>query len=222
MLKSARSSFVRRFILSNFALLLTAAFAAQASVFDTTPYDLEMSQGGGSGPDIAGGSFTADDGFLNSFSLFVGSIGGNPNNNLKAIVLEVDDLTGQPTGSPLWESDAFQAGNTSTLDQFVFSFETALPLTIGTEYFIGIDSGLLTDATGGDFTIGLTSGDTLAGGQVFYRQNNAPFWLDSGASDVASRIVVSSSLVPTPEPSTALLVGMGLAFFGARKRLARV
>jgi hypothetical protein len=200
--------------------MLFAAVSAHASVFETTPYDLEMSQGQFTGPDVAGGSFTADDDYLTSFTLWAGAIGGNPNNQLRAIVLEVDAFTGQPSGTPLWQSDPFQASNTSALSEFLF--QPTLPVTNGTEYFIGIDSGVLTDVTGGDFTIGLASGDPLAGGRVFYRQNNAPFWLDSSASDVASRIIVSRSLVPTPEPSTALLVGMGLAFFGARKRFARV
>ncbi len=218
MLKSARRSFARSFVPSLYVLLLTVAvaFTAQGSVIDTSPYDLEMSQGGGSGPDVAGGSFTADDDYLNSFTLYVGSVGGDPNNNLRAVIMAVEG--GEPTGSPIWTSRAIQAPG--ALDEYLFV--PNLPIQNGTEYFIGIDSGILTSALGGDFTIGLTSGDPLAGGQVFYKQNGAPFWLTSGASDIATRIEMSNALLQNPEPSTALLLGMGLAILGARKRSTSV
>lgn len=231
MLKSVRRTCVRSSVPSHSALVTTASVLAASAlmllgsvgsawavtVLDTSPYDLEMSQGGLSGPDVAGGTFTAAEDYLNRFTLYLGSVGGNPNNELRAVVMAVDG-DGLPTGSPLWQSDPLNAPG--ALVEYVF--DPNMSVLTGSQYFIGIDAGVVTGAAGGDFTIGMTSGDPMAGGHFMWSSNGAPFWTESTFSDIASQITMSSSIVYNPEPSTVLLVGMGLAFFGARRRLTSV
>lgn len=223
MLKSASTGLVARssapsiFATSVITILASVicAFSAQATVLNSTPHDVEISQAGGL-PDIVGGTITATDFYLNTFTLYLGSVGGSPDNDLRAVVMETQD--GLPTGTPLWVSDPVNAPG----DLESYWFAPNIAINPGSQYFVGIDAGLMTSALGGDFTIGVTSNDPLSGGHVVWQQDGAPFWLESTASDIATYMTLTSSPVLTPEPSTALLVGIGLAIFGARKRSSSV
>lgn len=201
---------LRLFCVGTALTLFGALPAAADSIIDTTPWTLEMSQGGGSGADTAGGTFTATDSQLDAFTLYVGSVGGDPNNSLSAIVM---DTVGGVPDAVLWESGSFNAPG--ALAEFVFSPELAL--TAGEQYFIGIDSGNVTGVSGGDFTIGATSGDPLAGGSLYMDQNGGG-WTPLSFVDVSTTIQLSSA--HAPEPGTGLLVLLGLCGFVAHRRLA--
>lgn len=200
------------------AVLFTAlaSVPALASTIDSTPFAWESSHAGFNGPDVSGGTFTADALFLNTFSLFVGLEAGVQSNDLRAVVLATD-ASGMPTGTPLWQSVSFQA--LGSRQQYTWGPGTAL--TLGEQYFVGIDSGQYTGAAGGDFTTQVSTDiiiDLIPGGQ-FWWNDDGTGWLTAATSDITTIVVMSS--IPNPEPGTAGLLGLGLVLLGMRGRRLR-
>jgi hypothetical protein len=195
--------------------LMTAV--AQAGTIDSGAMTWESSFGDGTPGDAAGGTFVADEPYLNEFSLWLGvNDGGFQFNNLKPVVMEVDQQTGMPT-NVIWQGASFEA----IFDRQEYRFWPNVPIETGKEYFIGVDSNLLfTGQSSGDFTI-QGGGDPIAG-QFLYNLNGTG-WQGLSNSDVRTTITTSMT---NPEPGTATLLGMGLGLLGwsrkkkAAKRLA--
>ena len=89
-----------------FALALSVLFAlpAQSATVITTPAAFDIGYSGGGGADTAGGTFTAAENHLSSFSLFLGVVGGSQSNEVQAVILATSG--GVPTGAPIWSSNS--------------------------------------------------------------------------------------------------------------------
>ena len=125
-----------------------ASSAAQAVIINSGPMAWEADYAAFLGPSAAGGTFTTSEDGLWTFTLWLGVEGGTQSNALRAVVMETD-AAGMPTGVPIWESGDFEA----IFDRTEFTFNPNISLTLGEQYFIGVDTGLFTAATGGDLTI---------------------------------------------------------------------
>lgn len=181
---------------------------AQAVTISSGPMDWAFGYDGSfTGGDVAGGTLNVGSGDLVSFTLTVGE--GSGSNDLKAVVLEV--VGGIPTGNVIWESGSFSAG---VIAEMIFT--PAIPLAINGEIFVGIDSGLFTSATGGDFVVGVTSdlGQVPGGG---YWENSDDFFAP-GFTPQSGVITSSMQLVLAPEPTSLSLLGLGLLGLGVAKR----
>ena len=74
-----------RTALAAVGLWVLLAVPVQANtLIDTAPFDWEFSYAEWSGPDTAGGTFTAVEPLINHFSLFLGVEGGLQSNSLQA------------------------------------------------------------------------------------------------------------------------------------------
>jgi hypothetical protein len=203
-----------RFALVVLCLAVPAVFAAVPalaySVLNSGPATGELTfQGDPTPPDVAGGTFPALEDTLGSFTLNVGvAVGGVQDNSLRAIVLETDPA-GTPTGTPIWESAPFQAIG----DNSWYYFEPAVPLpvVVGEQYFIGIDSGVYTDAWG-DFTIEIST-PGIAGGQFWLIDNGQPLLGIPGIG-----VTTGIQFGHAPEPGTILMVGLGLGLLAYTRR----
>jgi hypothetical protein len=196
--------------------VLTSA-AAQSEVIDSGGMAWETSYPSFLGPSAAGGTFTMSvlDNTLTSFSLWLGVDGGVQANSLRAIVMQTDSF-GVPTGTPIWESADFEAIGARS----EYNFNMHLVLTPGEQYFVGVDSGLYTAATGGDFTIQASGpeflgDDAIVGGEFFENPWNGGWGALSG--DVRTTIVT----IVNPEPTTGLMMGLGLAILSFKQRRTR-
>jgi hypothetical protein len=196
-------------------MLVMSAFTtavAQAGTIDSGAMSWESSFGDGTPGDAAGGTFVADAAYLNSFSLWLGvNDGGFQFNNLKPVVMEVDQQTGMPT-NVIWSGAGFEA----IFDRQEFTFWPNVPLETGKEYFIGVDSNLIFPGqSSGDFTI--QGGDNPISGQFWYNLNGSG-WQALANSDVRTTVTMSMA---NPEPGTATLLGIGLGLLGwSRKKKA--
>lgn len=179
---------------------------ATAGVIDTRPSNASIGAVIGTGADTFGGTFFADAPLLQSFSLELGP-NGSPTGSLRAIVLATSG--GTPTGPVLWESADFSVPVTLS-DVF---FNPGITLTVGAEYFIGIDSGIFTTTTGASFLLGIRTDDPIAG-QNWINTNGVGFVAQSNV-DVASRIVMTGA---APEPASLAILGLGLAGLGYTRR----
>jgi hypothetical protein len=121
------------------------------------------------------------------------------------------DAFGNPIGSPIWESPDFEAIGARQ----EYTFLPKIVTTMGEQYFIGVDSGLLTNVGGGDFTI-QASADTLGGGEFWHNEYDTVFSPLTGG-DVRTTIRTSFN----PEPTTGLLVGLGLVLMSMSRRKSR-
>ncbi len=198
------------------------ALPAQSVTMISSPPDFSNSYTGGAGAaDTLGGTFTATEDTLISFSLFLGIIGGSVGSQVQAVLLETDGLNA-PTGLPIWSSSPFlqAVGPVGEV-----GFNPDITLTLGASYFIGVDTGIfntgLNGGNPGDISVAFAvtwSGDTNPGGSTYTNTNGAGFALGSG-SDIATNIVLDTQLIPNPEPGTFTLVMLGLVGLGARRRL---
>lgn len=190
--------------------MMLLAAPAQALTIDSGAMDWSWGYDGSfTGGDVAGGSFNTGSGtdHLVSFTLTVGQ--GSGSNDLRAVVLEVSG--GVPTGNVIWESASFSAG---TMAEILFTPD--LVLARNGQYFVGIDSGLYTSATGGDFVVGVTSdlGQVPGGG---YWENSDDFFAP-GFTPQSGVITSSMELALAPEPTSLSLLGLGLLGLGVAKR----
>jgi len=197
-------------------LVLLAVPVQAATVIDTRPFDWEFSYAEFSGPDTAGGTFTAVEGHLSSFSLILGVEGGLQANSLQAVVLATDQF-GTPMGSPIWTSSVFEA----IYDREEYTFLPDLDLILGAQYYVGVDSGVFNPALSGDFTIQVTddfANDLIPGGQYWSSENFGTFdatGFIAGTGDITTRIGLNTLV---PEPGTFALFGLGLLALGAMGR----
>lgn len=196
--------------------VLLAAPVQATTLIDTTPFDWEFSYAEFSGPDTAGGTFTAVEPLIGQFSLFLGVEGGLQSNSLQAVILATDEF-GTPTGAPLWSSIVFEAIG----DREEYEFWPGLNLTVGEQYYIGVDSGVYNPALHGDFTIQVTddfANDLIPGGQYWSSENfgtmDATGFI-AGTGDITTRIHLETVV---PEPGTFALLGLGLLALGSRRR----
>jgi hypothetical protein len=181
---------------------------AQAGVIDTRPVNAFGAYLSMTGPDAAGGTFTADAGLLSSFTLQIAQETGTlPSDNFRAIVM--DTIGGIPN-SLLWQSLGTGVPGSET----EFTFTPGISLTVGNQYFIGFDTGILTSGSG-TLALGFHSPDALAGGQAWENINSAG-WVIVQNYDIASKIVMTN--VSVPEPGTLALLVLGLAGLGFIRR----
>lgn len=137
--------------------------------------------------DSAGGTFTAAQTSLYSFTLTIGPYPGSSGvGTFRAIVLATT-ATGQPDGSSiLWQSDMLGVPDTTT----EFTFFPDVDLAVGEQYYVGMDNGLFTDAEG-TLEIGVNDPDTIPDGSYWAQIDDFPGqWFDYGGNDfdIASRI----------------------------------
>jgi uncharacterized protein (TIGR03382 family) len=188
-------------------ILAFASVGTQAGIIDTRPPDSVAAYLVGTGADTAGGTFTADDSLLESFTLDISDSGTG--GVFRAVVMSV--AGGLPTGV-LWESaDIAIPGSTTEL-----LFMPSLAIVSGMQYFIGADSGQVTGTAGGDFGLGYRDSDVLSGGEFTQNLNGGGFATFPDL-DIASRIVMTSAV---PLPGTLALLGLGLLALGSHRRRA--
>lgn len=189
-------------------MVLTTVFSlsAQATVINNTPPDFDLAYFDFTGPDVAGGTFIADDTQLDSFTLTVAE--NNSGGTFSAVIMS---MNGGLPDTLLWASSVTAIPVIAT----ELMFDPDFALTVGTEYFIGIDTGQLTLASG-SLNLGYTF-DNIAG--QHYESLNGGGFSGNSDYDIASRIVMNSASVPAP--SILALMGIGLAGIGlARRKIA--
>lgn len=185
------------------ALVATSAGGADAGVIDTRPPDIRISYSSTTGPSVTGGTFEADAPFLLSFTFELSGTAGT----FQAVVLGTT-AGGAPALPILWQSGDIALPAVST--EFVFT--PNINLTAGTLYFIGIDLGSLTTATGSTSTrVGFADADpAIPTGTLWSRLSGvgAP---DRAVPefDVASRIVMGVAPAAVPEPGSLAVAGVG-------------
>ena len=183
-------------------LVLCIVNSANAGIIDTGAPDMSLLYGDDDGPDVVGGTFTADASVLVSFTLNLDFAFNAIGDAYRAVVLGTT-TAGVPTVPVLWESADITPPDSPT----EVLFNVGIAIIPGLQYFIGIDSGNLTSTIGGAFGLGFRTSDVLAGGQLYQSLNTAPFF-GVATVDIASRIVMASSV---PEPASLILLTLGLA-----------
>lgn len=156
------------------------------------------------GPDVAGGTFFADDAFLNSFTLDI--YAQNAGGTFSAVVM---DMVGGLPGSVLWSSDLSTLPSSKT----EFLFNPNLAILSGGEYFIGVDTGIYTAASG-DYYLRVDASDPFPSNGRCHNLNNTGFVCVNDAYDIYSTIAMSS----VPIPAAVWLFGSALAGLGWFRR----
>ncbi len=214
-------------VVSSVLLSFLSLSTANAIVIDASggPVD-SQSFAGYNGSDTAGGTFThfgPTGELLYSFSLSLGSVGGTPVNSLTAVVYGTDAGGAPDASNLLWASSAFDAAAPTPQ---VYTFNPLnVTLAENSTYFIGVVSGPIglipgfefLQGTIGDFTIeaaipGFIGDDRIAGGMFWSSMNGGAF------SSIENWDVRTTVVTANPEPSTALLMGVGLGLLAHRRR----
>jgi len=163
-----------------------------AGVIDSRPESVFGSGDDFNGPDTLGGSFIADANTLASFTLEVQPSPTTVAGDVFRVVV-MDTVAGVPA-TVIWQSSDINvpAANTE------LSYFPGLTLIPGERYFIGIDTGVVTDTAGGSFSIGFVDGNPFPGGQAWFNFNSSGFSPSSVSTsrDIASRIEMTASPVP--------------------------
>ncbi len=210
-------------VVSSFVLTFLSFSAANADVIDASGSATDsVSFLGLDGSDTAGGTFThagPEGASLDSFSLWLGIDGGLPMNDLTAVVYGTDGSGAPDASNVLWSSSSFEAADPTPVLQ-IFN-PSNVYLGNGQTYFVGVVSGIV-DVLGmaGDFTIeaavpAFIGDDRIAGGS-FWSSSNGGAFVSIDNWDIRTTIVTTN-----PEPSTALLIGMGLGLLAQRRRKDR-
>jgi hypothetical protein len=186
--------------------ILALSQSAPAGVIDTRPGDGSNGAVIGTGADTFGGTFFMDAPLLESFTLAVGP-NGSTAGAFRAIVLATSG--GSPVGPLLWES--VDIGVPAALSDLLFN--PGLALSVGSEYFIGVDTGIFTTTAGANFTISLRTDDPIPG--QFLRNTDGGGFSAQANADIASRIVMTAAV---PGPATLVLLAVGLAGLGLAAR----
>lgn len=195
-------------------IVLSGSFCLQqptalGGVIDTRPPTEFLSYFDFTGPDAAGGTFTADATTLSSFTL---EINGPGIGTFQAIVLGTDG-GGAPKLPILWQSGNVNLPSVST----EYTFFPGATLTAGDLYFIGADFGSMTSATGSDSSqLGFVnpSAQIPIGTEWEILNGNGPPNSQSASYDISSRI----EMTIIPEPSTLALTILGVVGIASSRR----
>jgi hypothetical protein len=203
-------------------LLIVAVLGSPRSSIATSIVDQSHTEGTGLtalvnlGFDLVGQSFTAGvTGDLTAVRVDVGAAPANDGQLLRVLVFGTID--GEPTSIILGSQSV---GATESLLSNLVSFDASIPITAGAQYAIAVDypdtsRGTTLGAWGASVADLYSGGEIWLGNFVSGNHSGDVDWIrPSTDGDLHFETLV----VPIPEPSTGILMLLGMVGMGARRR----